>query len=183
MRTFDIVLLDPPWDYYGSKDGMGDAAKFYKLMSDREIIKFHPEKYLAPKGVMFLWATSPRLDLAIKCIRYWQLFYRGVAFVWIKTKADGQPIGAQGVRPSIVKPLTEFVLAASRQERGRPMPLASESVVQTVFAPRQEHSRKPDEVQRRIEMLYPNATKLELFARRKRKGWVCKGDELDGAER
>lgn len=103
----------------------------------------------------------------------------GVAFVWIKTKRDGSPIGAQGVRPSIVKPLTEFVLAASRVPNGRPMPLGSESVVQTVFAPRREHSRKPDEVRERIEQLYPDARRLEVFARTSAPGWDVWGNETN----
>ena len=42
---------------------------------------------------------------------------------------------------------------------------------------KQEHSRKPDEVQERIEAMYPNATKLEMFARRRREGWDAWGDE------
>ena len=87
-------------------------------------------------------------------------------------------MGAAGVRPSIVKPITELVLGFSNKRTGRPLPLASESVVQTVFAPRREHSRKPDEVAHRIEELYPNATKLEMFARETREGWAAFGNEV-----
>ena len=58
------------------------------------------------------------------------------------------------------------------------MKLASESVSQLVFAPRQEHSRKPDEVHRRIEALYPTARKIELFARRPMDGWDNWGDQI-----
>ena len=35
------------------------------------------------------------------------------------------------------------------------MPVADESIRQVVLAPKSEHSRKPDEVQERIELLYP----------------------------
>ena len=74
--------------------------------------------------------------------------------------------------------MTELVVAGSTVALGRPLPLASESVCQTVFAPRAEHSRKPDAVQERIEAMYPVAHKLELFARRRRVGWDAWGDEL-----
>ena len=84
---------------------------------------------------------------------------------------------AAGIRPTIVKPLTELVLGFSTEKTGRPLPLASESVVQTVFAPRREHSRKPDEVAKRIEELYPEATKLEMFSRESREGWAAFGNE------
>ena len=56
--------------------------------------------------------------------------------------------------------------------------MSDESVVQTIFAPRREHSRKPDEVAQRIETLYPGATKLEVFARETREGWDAWGNEV-----
>ena len=165
IDKYDVVLLDVPWDHYGSPNKMGAAGKHYDLMPDDEVLVLPVSTLLHDNSVVFLWATGPRLDLALECLRHWGLYYRGVSFVWVKCKADGTPIGAQGVRPSIVKPLTEFVVAGSPQKRGRPLPLASESVVQTVFAPRREHSRKPSEVQDRIDDLYPNASKIELFCR------------------
>lgn len=178
MSDYDVVLIDPPWSYTGQQDKWGAAAKFYETMTDEELLSFDPAtRWLSDKGVMFVWATSPRLDFAIDCIRAWGLHYRGVAFNWIKTKADGSPVGAQGVRPSIVKPTSELVLSASRVRSGRPMRLGSESVRQIVMAPKKEHSRKPDDVHERIEALYPNARKIELFARRKRDGWDSWGHE------
>jgi N6-adenosine-specific RNA methylase IME4 len=74
--------------------------------------------------------------------------------------------------------LIELVLAASTEKRGRPLPLSSEAICQTVFAPKGQHSQKPDEVQQRIEQMYPEASKLELFARRERPGWASVGDQL-----
>ncbi len=174
--TYDVVVTDPPWAHYGSQTKWGAAAKFYETVSDDDLVEV-ARPPLAPNGVLFMWATGPRMDAAIRLIDTWGLHYRGMAFVWVKTGKDGTPWKARGVRPSIVKPLTEFVLAASPQRRGRPMPLSSESVVQTVFAPVQEHSRKPDEVQDRIEQLYPHATKLEMFARQRRPGWDAHGLE------
>jgi N6-adenosine-specific RNA methylase IME4 len=124
---YDVVLADPPWSYYGKQDKWGAAAKFYRLMTDEDIGTLPIRDLLAARGALFLWATGPRLDFAVRCIERWRLEFRGVAFVWVKTTADGRPIGAQGVRPSIVKPTTEFVLAASPVARGRPMPLADEA--------------------------------------------------------
>ena len=67
-----------------------------------------------------MWATGPKLDFAIECIKAWGLTYRGMGFVWVKTKKDGTPIGAQGVRPSIVKPLSEYVLCVQVGSEDRP---------------------------------------------------------------
>lgn len=54
----------------------------------------------------------------------------------------------------------------------------------TVLAPMFSHSQKPEEVQDRIERLFPLPSDgsqgyyLEMFARRARPGWVCLGNEL-----
>lgn len=175
---YDVVLCDPPWSYTGQQDKWGAAAKFYPTMTDDELLSFPISDWLSDKGVLFMWATSPRLDFAIDCIRSWGLTYRGMSFNWVKTKQDGTPIGAQGVRPSIVKPTSEFVLASSKVKNGRPMKLHSESIRQVVLAPKQEHSRKPDVIHESIERMYPDASKIELFARRSRAGWDMWGNEI-----
>ena len=178
-RRYQVLLLDPPWSYYGTTTGWGDAAKFYSLMSNEQIATLPVQDWLEPKHVVFLWATSPRMDTAIDTLRAWGLTFRGIAFTWVKTrKSDGKPIGAQGVRPSIVKPTTEYVIAASAKKKGRPLPIADEGVPQVVLAPRGAHSQKPETIQDRIERLYPYASRAELFARRRREGWDCYGDEI-----
>lgn len=173
----DVVLADPPWSYYGAQDKWAAAAKFYALMPDKDILALPMGRLLKPTSVLFLWATSPRLDFAVRCLGAWDLHYRGMGFVWVKTRKDGQPIGAQGVRPSIIKPTTEYVLVGSPVAKGRPMPVADESIRQVVMACKQAHSAKPPDVHERIERLYPTASKIELFARQKRIGWDSWGDE------
>ena len=177
MKTYDVILADPPWSYYGQQAKWGAAAKFYSTMSDEELMAL-PVGFMAKTStVLFCWATGPRLDFAIRLVEHWGFCYRGVAFVWVKTTKAGVPLGARGVRPSIVKPTTEFVIAASMVAKGRPRPIADESVAQVVLAPVTEHSRKPDEVNARIERLYPEASRLEMFARRPRDGWEVWGNE------
>jgi N6-adenosine-specific RNA methylase IME4 len=68
---------------------------------------------------------------------------------------------------------TEPCLLATR---GKPKRLAAD-VRQGLIAPRQEHSRKPDEVHDRIERLVAGPY-LELFARRPHTGWTVWGNEI-----
>ena len=180
---FDVILADPPWSYYGKQDKWGAAAKFYPTMTDDELLALPVARLAHVSSVVFCWATCPRLDFAIKMLEHWGFAYRGVAFVWVKTKKSDPlvPIGARGVRPSIVKPTTELVLAASMTAKGRPLPLADESVPQVVLSPVSEHSRKPPGVHDRIERLYPVAKRIELFARRRVPGWASWGNELEDA--
>jgi N6-adenosine-specific RNA methylase IME4 len=175
---YDVALIDPPWSYYGADDKWAAAAKFYATMPARQIAEMPIPRILAPRAVAFVWATSPLLDVAVDTMRAWGLHFRGVAFVWVKSRADGSPIGAQGVRPSIVKPTAEYVLAGSRVARGRPMKLHNEGVRNVVLAPRREHSRKPEAVYDAIESLYPDARRVELFARTTRPGWDAWGNEI-----
>lgn len=181
---YQVVVADPPWSYTGAQDKWGSAAKFYSTQPDGWVQSLPVGDLLERRGVLFLWATCPRLDAAIAAIEAWGLHYRGVGFVWVKTKRSDPttPVGAQGVRPSVVKPTTELVLVASHVRQGRPLPLADESVRQVVLAPKGEHSAKPGEVQDRIDSMYPGATKIELFARRSRPGWDVWGNEAGGLE-
>lgn len=41
-----------------------------------------------------------------------------------------------------------------------------------------KHSAKPEILQDRLELMYPASSKLEIFARRSRAGWVCVGNEV-----
>lgn len=179
-EEFDIILADPPWSYYGQQDKWGAAAKFYETASDEEIKQLPIPKLLSKNGIIFLWTTSPKMDVSIDCLREWGLHYRGIAFVWVKTKKDGKtPIGAQGIRPSIVKPTAEYVIVGSRVEKGRPLPLHDEGIPNVILSPKREHSRKPDVVHLYIERMYPSAKKIELFARERKKGWHVWGNEVD----
>ena len=179
VGKYDVVLADPPWHHFGSKVKDAAAGKHYSLLGDSVVRGLPVKDLLSDRGVVFLWATCPRLDFAVSVLSDWGLFFRGVAFVWVKCRKDGVPVGAQGVRPTFVKPLTELVLVASvKRPPGRVLPLMSESVCQTVFAPRGRHSAKPGVVRERIVDLLGDVPRLELFARERVDGWDCWGNEV-----
>ena len=62
--------------------------------------------------------------------------------------------------------------------RGKPQ-FPDDKGVHSVFrAPRGAHSAKPDLFYDIVEQLYETGPYVELFARRRREGWHCFGDEL-----
>ena len=61
-RRYDVILADPPWSYYGQQNKWGAAAKFYATAPDEAIVSLPIPDLLTDRGVLFLWATSPRLD-------------------------------------------------------------------------------------------------------------------------
>ena len=180
---YDIVYMDPPWFYYGDPNKMAAAGKHYSLMSDADIMSLPVKNLLRDKnkGAFFVWATCPKLDLAISAIERWGLVYRGVAFNWVKTRKDGGVIGAQGVPPTSTKPTSELCLFATTKPRGRPFPLLDSKVSQVLLAPRGEHSEKPAIVRDMIVRLYGDRPRIELFARQRAPGWDAWGNEIEPA--
>jgi N6-adenosine-specific RNA methylase IME4 len=63
--------------------------------------------------------------------------------------------------------------------RGRGYKRQSQGIEQVLHAPLREHSRKPDEIAHRIELLVGEVPRVELFARTRRPGWTVWGDEID----
>jgi N6-adenosine-specific RNA methylase IME4 len=179
-KRYKVVYLDPPWQYDGDPDKPQAAGKHYNGMSLAEMTTLPVPRLLDRPGVVLMWATSPKLDVALDLIRAWKLHYRGVAYVWVKTTEDGRIIHGQGVRPSITKPTTEYVLAASTQASGRPLKVLDESQGQVVLAPRPggQHSTKPDVFRLLIEDLWGPVPRIELFRRGPAlPGWDAWGNE------
>lgn len=175
---YEIIYADFPWKY----TSFGTAKLAYSTMADEDIFGFNFSRFMAPKCVLFSWATGPKLQLAFRAAEHWQrnhgLFYQGVAYIWVKTKQDGAPIKAAGPRPRLVKPLDEFLLAFSTTPHKRTFPLLTEKQVQHQFFPKQKvHSRKPPEFRDLIVELLGDRKRIELFAREKADGWDGWGDE------
>lgn len=165
---------------------MAAAGKHYPLMSWDDLAAMPVRDLIAPTktrhGALFMWGTGPLLDQQIELIKHWGFHYRGVAFVWVKTRKDGQIIGGQGVPPTFVKPTTEFVLAASTCKSGRPLPLLDSAMHQVVLAPRERHSKKPDIFRDNIVQLLGDKPRIELFAREQADGWDQSGFDMNGVD-
>jgi len=59
-----------------------------------------------------------------------------------------------------------------------PPPDPEDRVDSVLEAPRGRHSEKPERVYELLERMYPQASKLELFARSRRPGWSAWGNEV-----
>lgn len=69
---------------------------------------------------------------------------------------------------------TEDVLIAVR---GNGLERLSASIKQVVYSPLGEHSAKPWEVRHRLELLYGDVKRIELFSRKDLEGWDTWGNE------
>lgn len=178
-KQYSIVYADCPWAYYGDPNKPQAAGKHYSMMSTEELKALPVATLKAAKAACFMWATGPKLPEAIEVMRSWGFFYRGIAYVWVKTNNAGQIINGQGVRPTFVKPTTELVLVGSTQKTGRVFPLLTEGQAQVLLAPRpgNRHSAKPAVVRERIVELLGDLPRIELFARERCAGWDAWGNQ------
>lgn len=177
-KRYDIAYVDPPWFYYGSPIKDAAAAKHYPLMSLDELGAIDVRRMLNARAAVFLWATCPRLDFALKLLDAWQLHYRGVAYVWVKVNKRGEIISGQGVVPTFTKPTSELLLVATTNATGRPFPIHDLAQPQVVLHARGAHSEKPAVFRTLIERLCGQRSRIELFARSRAAGWDVWGAEL-----
>jgi N6-adenosine-specific RNA methylase IME4 len=123
-----------------------------------------------PDAVLFLWTTVPHLQEAFRVLAAWGFEYRS-NIVWVKDKIG---LGYW------VRNQHELLLIGARGNMRSPAEEARPPSV--IYAPRREHSRKPDEAYELIERMYPTLPKIELFARvESRPGWSAWGNEAQGA--
>jgi len=182
---YDVILADPPWYYNkrnnpNTKFGLG-AGGHYSVMPLDGILNMGmfasqdlPSiRMLAnDNAVLFLWSTCPHLKDAVRVIDFWGFRYCTVAFVWVKTTKDGSKyLHLPGYYTSSN---VELVLLGARGSMEPAVPMLS----QIVEAPRLAHSEKPKMVRDRINLMYPNARKIELFARKRVEDWDAWGNEV-----
>lgn len=186
-KKYDIIYADPPWRYQ-DKTCEGACAKHYHTMGVDEICALPIANLSAKNCILFMWATYPQMQEALKVIAAWGFKYKTIAFQWVKlnrnVKLNNFTIAT--VQDILHKTCffglgrwtrgnTECCLLATKGTPHR----QNNSVSQLVFAPLTRHSNKPPEVRDRIKILMGGGTRsLELFAREQVEGWDYWGDEV-----
>ena len=142
-------------------------------MTTPEICALPVRELAAPDCTLFLWVTFPVLNEVFDVIRAWGFTYKTVAFCWVKRnpKSPGWFFGMG----NWTRANAEICLLATK---GNPKRKAAD-VSQLIVAPREEHSKKPDETRDRIVRLMGDLPRVELFARQKAPGWDVWGNEVD----
>lgn len=174
-NRYGVIYADPPWDYKGQKQhagaGSGDtggAIAHYSTVTLKDLKRLDVGAVCADDCILFMWATNPHLDQAIDLLKAWGFKWATVGFVWNKCR----------VNPGFyTMSQCELVLIGKRGKI--PSPRGARNIRQYVRELRGPHSVKPAEVRRRIEQMFPEQNKLELFARVRPNGWHVWGNEVD----
>ena len=177
-KKFDIIYADPPWDYNGklqfdktsksaeeidpSRNIFISSASFkYPTLKLKELMTMPVHALAKDDCLLFMWVTSPHLAQAISLGQKWGFEYRTVAFIWDKMVHNPGKYTLSNCELCLVF------------KKGRiPQPRGARNIQQLIRSPRRAHSMKPDEVRDAIEKMFPAQDRIELFARRRCKGWT-----------
>ena len=181
---YGVLLVDPPWRFknYSAKGMSRSAENHYPTMTVEEICTL-PVGLLAAKDcVLFLWITDPFRERVCEVFKAWGFKYSTRGFVWIKPKADSLTDVPDITAEELWEQGTGYTTRANPEDcllarRGR-LQRKARDVSRVIVAPKREHSRKPEEIYRRIERLV-SGPYCELFARHRREGWDSWGAGLE----
>ena len=173
--AFSCIVADPPWDVkrlespgsegFGTQNGVLKSKPLpYQTMSVWEVAAM---KVPAAKNAhLYMWTINSYVEAAYMVARAWG-FEPSCLLSWIKSPMG---LGHGGTFCNT----TEFILFARRGNLK-----AKKRVDRTWFGwPRGEHSQKPEDFQTIVESVSPGPY-LELFARRKREGWMHFGNQIE----
>lgn len=164
-KKFKVIYADPPWDI--QQKGARGAARHYDLMTlDR--IKEMPVADLADdNATLLLWVTNGALPAGLEVMKAWGFEYKTNA-AWDKYYM-GLGLYFRGSH--------ELLLHGTRGKA----PFKFRGQRSTLQFPRQEHSRKPEEMIPLIERVL-DGPYLELFARQRpnsHREWSVWGNEIE----
>jgi N6-adenosine-specific RNA methylase IME4/ParB-like chromosome segregation protein Spo0J len=160
---FELIYADPPWQL-GNPDGAHAPENHYPTLPIATIANL--ELPAAPNALLFLWAVNCRLPQALEVVRGWGFEYK-TNLVWVK-QSIGLGTWARNRHELLLVGRRGSFPTADPEDR-------PDSVIE---AARGRHSEKPASVYQLLERMYPQATKLELFARgTPRPGWAAWGNE------
>jgi N6-adenosine-specific RNA methylase IME4 len=166
---YRIIYADPPWQYdlEQTSPNLGGAIKHYNSMSIEELCALPVNDIAEKDAVLFLWITSPKLNLFLQLMEAWGFEYK-TSFVWDKVKHN------MGHYNSVRH---EFLLIGGRGKSTPDIKQLHDSVI--TIERSDKHSEKPVEFLNIIDNLYQHGNRIELFARQAKKdNWYFWGNEV-----
>ena len=155
--------------------------KKYTTMPDAQIAALPVRGLAARHCFLFYWDTTARVVVGkhIPIMRAWGFEPTALAFTWFKLRLREPatpfflPRHSMNFGPGYTTRKNTEVCILGR--RGSPKRMSAK-VQEEIFAPRREHSRKPEEFYERV-MEFAKGPYLELFSRTPRRGWDAWGDQ------
>ncbi len=189
MKKYQIVYADPPWSYSrgvfqkwrpinNGKDRV--LSDFYPSMTERQLCDLKIKDISDNDCSLFMWFTYSHFPQALRICESWGFKYKTIAFVWVKRSNKGNLLSNIG---SWTMGNSEAVLIATK---GNMLKHKKRNDIKQLIEPfttlrlkgNNGHSKKPNVVRERIEALFGDLPRIELFARQKTEGWDVWGNEV-----
>lgn len=178
-KKYSIIYADPPWSFSSKELQKYDGVRFtsmdkhYQTQHKDWIRRLPIENITNEDCALFLWSTDAHIKEAIQTIETWGFKYITIIFIWEKKTSTGKTVANLGAWTMKNYEVCLFGTKGAMLKYKK-----VNNIYQKVEAERTKHSKKPDEVRRRIELLFGDLPRIELFARQKVEGWDCWGDEV-----
>ncbi|HKT85598.1 MAG TPA: MT-A70 family methyltransferase [Novosphingobium sp.] len=191
-KDYQLLLADPPWafrthngsDRTPTQKRFKEAEDHYPTMQIEEMKALPVSTIAAKDSLLAMWIVGSHCDAALELGEAWGFRFVTDLFYWCKQKlvqANQVDLFTGDIPPPKMsmgyhtrKQLEPCWLFA----RGKGLPVLAHDVRQLIIAPPAEHSRKPAEQYDRLERLYGDVRRVELFSRTPRQGWDAWGNEV-----
>jgi DNA (cytosine-5)-methyltransferase 1 len=175
---FDVIYLDPPWRYgSGGARGGQFGPLDYNTMTLTQLRDMEIHPLCAPAAALFMWTTSPFMGDAIRLGEDWGFKYIRVDRVWAKTKPSGARHGVCGPWGMTD---TEFLLLFTKGQMHQHQAVSNQWTMCWQESYPGKHSAKPAVFRDDITKRFPDAERVELFAREAADDWSAWGNEAPG---
>jgi N6-adenosine-specific RNA methylase IME4 len=168
------ILADPPLGFktWSTKGEGRSPQHHYPCLTVEQLAALPVRDLAAADSWLFLWVPLRSAPSVEPLMSAWGFRFSGSAFVWSKLNPKGPGFAFGGGFTT-----RKNVEVCWLGRRGKPRRNAKD-VRELIIARRRQHSRKPDEVYRRIER-FCDGPYVELFARQRWPGWLAWGDQVD----
>ena len=174
-NKYNLIYADPPW-----KQSRGGAKSVRKNSSGKPLeypvcslaeIEEHLKQAVSltsENSILFLWTIDKYLIEAQQIAE--RLGYKLHArMIWDKVTGIPAAFTVRYGHEYLLYMYKGKLIPIAKEERGK---------IHTVFRERAtKHSKKPQIAYEIIERLYPDLTKLEMYARQTRDSWDCWGND------
>jgi len=148
-----------------------DCIMHYATMALEEIKELSINNITEDNAHLYLWVTNPKIQLGFEVMKAWGFQYQTI-ITWVKIRKDGKV--DRGGLGFYFRGATEHILFGTKGKLSIP---SDKRIPNVIHCMRNGHSVKPIKMYAIIESVsFPPY--IELFARQRREGWDCWGNEL-----
>lgn len=193
---YSLIYADPAW-LYDNKASNGAAEDHYGTMKLIDMKRLPVWDLAADDAVLAMWFTGTHTREAIELAEAWGFKVRTMkGFTWVKFNPLSEKHINKALQAGRVEDFYDFLDLLNAQTRmnggnytrantedlliatrGNGLERKCASIKQVIYSPLGKHSQKPAEARFRLEKLYGDVPRIELFSRCGAPGWDHWGNQ------